>query len=80
MIFWPQFLSLALFLLSFLHKGCCSLTNDQRIDDDVLQPPVFGLLGAQLFGGKFDNASSRANFDSFQKSYLAVFQVLCMSS
>ena len=47
----------------------------KRIDD----PAVFGLLGAQLFGGKF-NASSRANFNSFQKSYLAVFQVVLLTS
>ena len=29
-----------------------------------------------MFGGRFENPSSRANFDSFINSYLAVFQVI----
>ena len=32
-----------------------------------------------MFGGRFENPSSRANFDSFINSYLAVFQVIHVS-
>ena len=49
---------------------------------------IFALLGTQIFGGKFkmrptmtsgvgDVQTPRANFDSFENSFYAVFQVRC---
>jgi hypothetical protein len=43
---------------------------------------IFALIGMQLFGGNFDfvEGRPRGNFDSFNSSFVTVFQILSMEN
>ena len=41
---------------------------------------IFALLGMQIFGNKFEDGASRANFDNFHWAFVTVFQLLTMEN